>query len=58
VKETKNPNRKKLGNTIERRNNIRGKLLNYINIKGRKEDRSLQKIFRTEGTNLKHNKRK
>jgi len=30
VKETKNPNKKKLGNTTERRSNIRGKLLNYI----------------------------
>jgi len=28
VKENKNPNRKKLGNTIERRSNIHGKLLN------------------------------
>jgi hypothetical protein len=28
VKETKNPNRKRLGNKIERRSNIPGKLLN------------------------------
>ena len=57
MKETKNPNRKNLGNTTERRSNIHGKLLNYINIKGRKEDRSLQKILGTEGRNLKHNKK-